>query len=573
MTASEAGKETGPGIDDSVDPDERPPSAVLGRIPATARWKGGRDINNQAAIMLHAGRVDEAAAKLREAVALTRVPDLDGEGFDLRARALLNLAAAHEFGGDLAGALRLTDEGLGAASEAIALIGDERATRTVQINGMLSRAQTLTLMDRLDEALDGIAEAEALLHGATDGEEIDQRELLAFAVHNARTAVLIMTGRLQEAEDEARRALAIALTVGPELSGHAYANLGVIAQRTGDDASAQEYLQLAQQAHEIGGDATSRQLAIENLARAAMQEGRLAEGEAGFREAAELAQRIGLKTRLAASRTGLAAALLQSGRAGAAAKTLRTLLAELDQDAAVHERLEAQAFLGDAESARHRYPAADEAYRAALDLARSAGERARVNLRRAEMHAEWAAMSITSRARMQRLKKARDLAIPVLLVTEALRDGFAPGGTRERWSLQVAAPARELAFRLARTLGDAALLFELVENAAAAVTLQAVVPEALGDPAVGALLPFEAPSTAAERVEVPATSTPAGLDDLPAAAAGFADSASATASVRFAAPPRVVAMPGAAPVLAEWIDAAEVEYGLTLRSATVVAAW
>lgn len=550
-------------------PEERPPSAVRGRLPATARWRGGRDLNNEAAMLLHSGRADEAATKLGEAVALTRVPDIDGEGLDLRARALLNLAAAHEFRGDLVDALRVTDEGLEAAADAITLIGDERATRTVQLNGMLSRAQTLTLMDRAGEALAGIDDAESLLE--SDG--LDQRELLTFAVHNARTSVLIMTGRLQEAEDEAKRALAVAIAIGPELSGHAYANLGVIAQRTGDGAGARDYLQLAQQAQELGGDATSRQLAVENLARVAMQEGRHREAERGFREAAALAQRIGLRTRLAASRTGLAAVLLHSGRAGAAAKTLRTLLAALDQDAAVHERLEAQAFLGDAESARHRYPAADEAYRAALDLARSPGERARVNLRRAEMHAEWAAMSVTPRARLQRLQKARDLAIPVLLVTEALRDGFAPGGTRERWSLEVAAPARELAFRLARTLGDAMLLFELVENAAAAVTLQAVDEQAVGsaaeDGSAGApIRPLVLPAPS-EVVESPS----ADADELPAAAAGLLGAAGATASLRFAAPPRVVAIPGAAPVLDSWIDAAESEYGITLRSPTVVAAW
>ncbi|MFK4850288.1 hypothetical protein ACI3KT_01515 [Microbacterium sp. ZW T6_19] len=536
-------------------PEERPPSAVLGRIPATPRWKPGRDKNNEAAMMLHAGRVDEAAALLGEVVALTRVADVDGEGLDMRARALLNLAAAHEFRGDLVEALRTADEGLAAASEALELIGDERATRTVQLNGMLARAQTLTQMDRLDDALAGIDDAEALL----DSEGLDQRELLQFSVHNARTAVLIVTGRLQEADDEAQRALAVALPVGPALSGHAYANLGVIAQRTGDDEAAREYLQLAHRAQELSGDATSRQHAVENLARAALQEGRMREAEEGFRKAAELAQQISLTTRLAASRTGLAAVLLQSGRAGAAAKALRTLLDELDPDAAVHERLEAYSFLGDAESTRNRYPAADDAYRAALDLARSPRDRGRINLRRAEMHAEWASMSITPHSRRARLEKARDLAIPVLLVTEALRDGLAPGGTRERWSLQVAAPARELAFRLARTLGDSALLFQLVENAAASVTLQA---SAAADTAV--ILPFERPSGPRDDVWE--------RDELPAAAAGLVGG-EGTASVRFAPPPRVVAVPGGEPVLDEWIRTAEAEYGIPLRTETTVPAW
>ncbi len=550
---------------------EQPSSAIRGRVPATARWRAGRDLNNEAAILLHQGRVADAAAKLRDVAALTLVPDVDGEGLDLRARSLLNLAAAREFEGALDDAVHLADEGLAAAAAAIALIGDERATRTVQINGMIARAQTLTLMDRFVDAFTGIEEAEALLD-----DDLDQRELLTFSVRNARTTLLILTGQLQEAEDEAKRALEVAITVGPELSGHAYANLGVIAQRTGDEIAAQQYLTLAQQAQEHGGDAASRQLAVENLARSAMQQGRHREAEDGFRRAAELAAAIGLTTRLAASRTGLAAVLLQEGRAGAAVKALRTLLAELDPDAAVHERLEALAFLGDAESARHRYPAADDAYRAARDLARYAGDRCRVNLRRAEMHAEWAAMSITPRSRLQRLEQARDLAVPVLLATEALRDGFAPGPVRERWTLQVAAPARELAFRLARTLGDATLLFELVENAAATVTLQTDAAAAFDDeipsPMEGAALSFELASALEDRSAEENMVDDDG-DELPAAAAGLLTARASTPHPRFAPPPRVIAIPGAAPVLESWIRLAEAEYGVAVRAETAVAAW
>ncbi|MFF1539027.1 hypothetical protein ACFVWL_03080 [Microbacterium sp. NPDC058269] len=550
--------------------EEQPASAIRGRVPATPRWRPGRDLNNEAAMLLHQGRVADATAKLRSVAAMTLVPDVDGEGLDLRARALLNLAAAREFEGALDDAVRLADEGLAAAADAIALIGDERATRTVQINGMIARAQTLTLMDRFDDAFAGIDGAEALLD-----DDLDQRELLSFSVRNARTTLLIVTGRLQEADDEAKRALEVAITVGPELSGHAYANLGVIAQRTGDEVAAQQYLTLAQQAQEHGGDAASRQLAVENLARSAMQQGRHREAAEGFRRAAELAAAIGLTTRLAASRTGLAAVLLQQGRVGAATKALRALLADLDAEAAVHERLEAYAFLGDSESARHRYPAADEAYRAARDLARYAGDRCRVNLRRAEMHAEWAAMSITPRARMQRLEQARDLAIPVLLATEALRDGFSPGPVRERWTLQVAAPARELAFRLARTLGDAALLFELVENAAATVTLQTDAAReavsARADSSTGALMPFE-PSSPQE-ADAEDDAQDGAEAELPAAAAGLLTGGASTPHLRFAAPPRVIAIPGTAPVLESWVRAAEAEYGVTVRAETAVAAW
>lgn len=554
--------------------EERPRSAVRGKIPASPRWRPVRDLNNEAATRLHHGEVGPVGEQLRDAVARTRVPDVDAEGLDLRARALLNLASVHEYEGDLTGALRLAEEALGAASDAIALIGDERATRTVQINGMLSRAQTLTLMDRLEDALTAVDDAEALL----DSDGLDQRGLLTFSVHNARTGIFIVTGRLQDAETEAKLALAAALAENPQLSGHVYVNLGVIAQRTGDEAAALEYLKLAEQAHEYGGDAVSRQLSAENLARVAMQQGRFAEAEEGFVRAAMLAKEAGLTTRLAACRTGAAAVYLQSGNPVRAAKALRGILADLNREGGVHEKREAYGFLGDAESERGRFGAADEAYRAARDLTRSAHERCRVNLRRAEMHAEWASFTPGPRRRAERLKQAVELAVPVLLATEALRNDFAPGQTRERWSLHVAAPARELAFRLAVTLGDSELLFGLIENAAASATLEAE--------AVEAQLPSEslANSSALNAPVLPFPLTAQRDDDgdddrdddaatLPAAASGLVGDLGSTTTLRFAPPPRVVAIPGGDPVLEPWIRAAEAEYGVAVRSNVVVAAW
>src|SRR5690606_18458277 len=100
------------------------------------------------------------------------------------------------------------------------------------------------------------------------------------------------------------------------------------------------------------------------------------------------------------------------------------------------------------------------------------------------------------------------LAVPVLLTTEALRGDFAPGPVRERWSLQVAAPARELAFRLAVALGDGETLFALIENASASVTLLAESIEAqdaaadpdahVPDPALRVLAPVEPDPATAE---------------------------------------------------------------------------
>lgn len=484
-------------------------------------------------------------------------PTDDPAAQDLRARTLLNLVAVHEHDGDLAEALRTADAALATASAVLARSGDAYGTRTVQVNGMISRAQVLALMDRSADALAAIDDAEAVL----DAGEIDQAGLLRFSAHNARTGILILLGRLQEAALEAQRSLSAAAAADPGLSVHVYVNLGAIAQRTGDAQAAQEYMSLAAALQGGDADAETAQLAAENGARVAMEQGRFEDAEAGFLQAVRLAKTEGLRTRLAASRTGLAAVALQSGNPVIAARRLRELIAGMDATAEVHERREAYGFLGDAESLRGKFPAADAAYLAALDLTRSPHERCRVNLRRAEMHAEWASVTPLPRRRTERLTTALALAVPVLLTTEALRGDFAPGPVRERWSLQVAAPARELAFRLAVTLGDAELLFALIENATASATLQAEA--------------FEAQDASGDDLAAPIPLRPASTasTELPAAAAGFLGTGAEFDGIRFAAPPRVVAIPGQPPALEEFIRAAEAEYGVPVRSEQQVAAW
>ena len=252
-----------------------------------------------------------------------------------------------------------------------------------------------------------------------------------------------------------------------------------------------------------------------------------------------------------------------------AVKVLRQLIAELGTEGAVHDRREAHSFLGDAESKRGKFVRADEAYRAARELSRSSYERCRVDLRRAEMQAEWASFTPSPGKRLARLRTGLDMAIPVLLATEALRADFTPGPVRERWSLQVSAPARELAFRLATTLGDAEVLFALIENAAASATLQAEAIEArMPDVETSVLTPFPIPSGVEDLPPDPVTA-----HELPAAASGFMGETAPSVPLRFAPPPRVVAVPGAEPVLERWIGIAEAEYEVVVRSETVVAAW
>ncbi|RKT88855.1 Tetratricopeptide repeat-containing protein [Saccharopolyspora antimicrobica] len=520
---------------------------LQGPLPTGERWKSVRDNNNEGAQLLRAGQIARSAELFEQAIALTRVADVDAEGLDLRCRALSNLAAARELSGDLGGAIAGIEEAIGTGQRVLAEIGDRRGTRSAVLSGHLSRAQTLILLGRLDEALESADRAAALLSG-TDS------ELLRFTLHNVRCGIFLEAGRLPEAEQEGELALEVALASHPELSASVYPNLAGIAQLTGDDATAQDYLALAEQINRLAGDATSRQHAVENLARTSLQTGRLEEARRGFGTAEALAVEAGLPTRAAASRCGVAAVHLRSGRPEEAAEALREAIRRFPAGGAHLERLQAWGLLGDAESARMDFAAAEDAYIKAREHALTTQDRCRIDVRRAEMHAEWAAASPDDRAAL--LGWALDLAVVAHLATEALRETFPPGATRERWVGSVAAPARELAFRLAAVLRDTRLLLALTENASAAVTFHS--------PTTAAVSPWEA------EIEPPA---PTGSEiELPAAAAGLLTGSTQT-PVRFQPPPRVLSCPGAEVLLAEWFDRAEQRYGIRVRSEEAVAGW
>lgn len=549
-----------------TDSDELSDSArsIRGRVPTSEPWIPVRDLNNSGADLLRSGDIDEGARMLREAIALTDGSD-SPDARDLRSRALLNLSSAHDYKAELAVALRLVDEALAVGAGVIDEIGDVKGTRTVVVNGMISRTQILAQADRLDEALVQVDEAAAVLERH---DEVMQAELMQFQVHNARSTILLVIGRLQEAESEARLALDLALQIDPSMAANPYVNLGAIAQQTGDQQAANEFVELANALQAQSGDLVTRQLALENRARTAMQQEKYEEAGEAFREASALAKKAGLATRDTASRLGGAAVYLQTGNPVLAAKVLRKLIDDLGTEGAVHDRREAYGFLGDAESKRGKFVLAEEAYDMARTLTRSAHERCRVDLRRAEMQAEWASFTVRPGKRLARLRAALEMAIPVLLATEAMRGDFAPGPIRERWSLQVAAPARELAFRLAVTLHDADVLFELIENAAASATLQAEALEVQEAPTSE-----DAPAAVIDLFGDAGSDTDESPLELPAAASGFVGEIVTATPVRFAPPPRVVAIPGAEPALEKWIRVAEAEYGVAVRSDAVVAAW
>lgn len=257
------------------------------------------------------------------------------------------------------------------------------------------------------------------------------------------------------------------------------------------------------------------------------------------------------------------------------------------------ERAEAYGFLGDAEAARGKFAAAETALLQARELARSVHDRCRIDLRRAVLAVQHGNETILPAKRRELVERAVALVVPVALATEALRDDFPPGATRERWNREIAAPARTFAFQLAASLGDAALVVDLIENAAASATFQLDAAEteptghthgvaldrwrAFDDEHVGRTHAHPEPKTEPE----PEPKTEPAQAPQPAAVAGIAATLGGTAAsdgmhgsgVRFAAPPRVVAMPGREPSLERWIAIAEAEYGVRVRSTEVVASW
>jgi hypothetical protein len=105
---------------------------------------------------------------------------------------------------------------------------------------LVNQAQALQSLGRSEEALRVLDEV------AAAGVAADANAgLLPFLLHHTRAAALVALGRYADAETEARLALDIAMASDPRLAAEAYATLGAIAARTGDDGSAAEHLAVA----------------------------------------------------------------------------------------------------------------------------------------------------------------------------------------------------------------------------------------------------------------------------------------------------------------------------------------
>ncbi|WP_116950456.1 hypothetical protein [Jiangella endophytica] len=506
--------------------------------PYGPRWQAlGRRLDDAAA-ELAAGRVAGAEAILAELRHATEGCD-DGEGRDLRARALHLLAMAADDRGDLAAALTLADESLAVGGA------------TTRAATLVNRAQTL---ERLGRSTDALRDLDAAAAAADPTGE--PPAVLVFALHNSRGVSLLSLGRAQEAEAALHHALAVAQEREPGLAGHAHANLAALATRLGDDDAAAQQLGLAAELHSLTGDAAAHALARENLARQALRRGDLAAAEGGFTAAQEAYQRLGRILDVAGCQVGRAAVALRRGRPGAAQRWLSAAVTVLSDAGDAAQLTECLLLQGDLTTVVQGFAAGEGVYLAARERCERLSLRhevARVDVRRAMIVAASTRITPRRKERTRRREAALGLALPAALATDAIRYGFAAGPVRERWAGTVAAPALTLAFELVTKLGWTQLAFELVEHAAASATLT---------PSAESHRLLDADDAFAEHAW-------AALTDAATEGPGFV----APDPDRLALPPRLRMLPSGGGVLDGFIDAAEERYGFPVRSAEVVPAW
>lgn len=168
------------------------------------------DLNNEGVRLAAAG--DLAGAQDKLAAALAAAPPED------RAQYLLNLAQIVDLTGERQHAVDLLTEALAVA---------EGPTRAMVV---AARADILPWLDRWDEAWQDI---ETALPDAEPAQQV--------ALHHSRVGLLMMAGRLVEAEREATETVTLAARHAPEYLANLYTNLAMLAEATGDGHRAATY--------------------------------------------------------------------------------------------------------------------------------------------------------------------------------------------------------------------------------------------------------------------------------------------------------------------------------------------
>ncbi|UED87346.1 tetratricopeptide repeat protein [Streptomyces profundus] len=556
-------------------PTEAELDGVLGvraGVPYGPRWAEHAALVNKAVVRHGRNGGKRAVPLLERALRATEVPDVDGEGLDLRARVLGNLAALAEGRGEVAEALRLADEALAAGEAAERLLGDTRSTSAVLVSVLINRAQTLQVPGRFEDALADCDRAATLSTGPYTG----HAALLGFHLHNTRGCVLIGLERYAEAEAEIQRALALALEREPRLAGHAYTNLGLLAQRSGDAAGTLARLRQAGEFHELAGDPSALALLEENLARVALEGRRLGEAERRFQQARRAYSGLGAEHQAAGARFGEALVAFLRGRPLRARKILREAAPPLERVGEVSALVECELLAGDIAACALRFKLAEDHYLAARAHCVAAGrlhDTARIDVRRARVVIETLRFAVRRKERERRLGAALNLALPAALATDAMRHGFPPGPTRERWSREVTGPAVTVTLRILTLLQQPRLAMELVENLAASSTLVLDrAPRPLADDVRGLLTDSSPGAIVPEPFPVPAE---AGVGAFAASMVwtGSQGGSDAFPAPRFALPPRLRIFDAEETELDHWIEAGEERYGRRIRSDDRLPVW
>ncbi|WP_062213952.1 tetratricopeptide repeat protein [Streptomyces sp. NBRC 109706] len=426
------------------------------------------------------------------------------------------------------------------------------------------RAAMLRELGRLGEGLEELGRIEALLPSLGDGRptaEVWWRLL--------RASLLMASGRFAEADDEGRRALALAQEHAPWLAARVHVMLAEHASTIGDYETSATRLRLAGELFAALDETEGQVAALVSLGRLEYLAGRPEEARRHYDRAEALLPAAGAAQVRAACRHGQAAVAVSSGRPEEALALLEQSHAEWGETRTPLVEIAFHQVAGSAHAALENHA---EAERCLLTARRLGQEHygwhlaLTVDWWRAQSLINWAADLPDDARRAPLLDTALDLAVPAALAAEAARQFFAPGGARERWVAMAAAPATRAALLAIRSLGDAPLGVALLDHLAATVSLR------LDGPA--ARVPTVAPP---DVLTVPLP-TPAPLtdDQLSYAAAGLGlvtTGDPAFPAPRLALPPRVRVAAEVPSPLEPWIERAEERYGFAVRSAGVVRAW
>jgi tetratricopeptide (TPR) repeat protein len=171
------------------------------------------ELNNEGVRL--AGEGDLAAARDKLAAALAVAPP------EIRAQSLLNLAQVVDLTGERQHAVDLLTEALATVE------GPARAMVVA------ARADILPWLDRWDEAWQDVETA------LVDAEAAEQ-----VALRHSRVGLLMMAGRLVEAEREATATVTLAARHAPGYLSNLYASLALLADEAGDERQAETYRRL-----------------------------------------------------------------------------------------------------------------------------------------------------------------------------------------------------------------------------------------------------------------------------------------------------------------------------------------